>query len=93
MRPVAIRQAMPEASARAIAPAVRSRRLERLIEHGAVEIHRDCAHRARVEARRQVQHVRSAGYLPATDATYAATFAASAPVSSFGGMAPPPFSI
>ena len=66
------------------------RRLERLIEHRAVEIHRDRAHGARVEARRQLQHVRSAGYLPATAATYAATFAASAPVTSFGGMGPPP---
>ena len=49
------------------------RGLERLVEHRAVEIHRDSAHGARVEPRRQLQHGRSAGdgafYLPATDAT------------------------
>ena len=52
----------------------RARRwLERLVQHRAVEVHRDSAHGARVEPRRQLQHGRSARdgalYLPATDAT------------------------
>ena len=69
MRPVAIRQAMPEASAARDRRGGARRGLERLVEHGAVEIHRDRAHRARVEARRQLSRAGGPGYLPATEAT------------------------
>ena len=49
------------------------RRPERLVQDGAVEIHGDRAHAARIEAGRQRQHGGrardGAPYLPATDAT------------------------
>ena len=87
IRPVAMRQAMPAASAAAIAPAVRG---EGWKVSSSTVPSRSIATARTARASSPGGSCSTAGvagtelYLPATDATYAATFAASWPVRSFG---------